>query len=50
MLPALRKPWGTLHLSVVVTAEGKAASIYVLKGAPFGLTASAIRAAESWDF
>ena len=44
------KAQGTVHLSVVVTAEGKAASIYVLKGAPSGLTASAIRAVESGDF
>src|SRR6267378_2340931 len=29
---------GTVLLSIVVTTEGKATSIYVLKGVPFGLT------------
>ncbi len=42
------KTHGTVVLSVVVTAEGKAASIYVLKGAPFGLTAQAMKATRNW--
>jgi len=41
---------GTVVLSIVVTAEGKAASIYVLKGAPFGLTKKAIEAVQHWRF
>lgn len=40
---------GTVILSVVVTAEGQMAGIYVLKGAPFGLTAQAINATRSWQ-
>ena len=40
---------GTVILSVVVTAEGQMAGIYVLKGAPFGLTAQAIKATRSWQ-
>jgi len=39
---------GTVILSVVVTAEGQVAGIYVLKGAPFGLTAQAIKATRNW--
>jgi TonB family protein len=41
---------GTVVLSIVVTAEGKATSIYVLKGAPFGLTTKAVEAAQDWRF
>jgi len=41
---------GTVLLSIVVTAEGKATSIYVLKGAPFGLTAKFIEAVQDWRF
>lgn len=41
---------GALHLSVVVTEEGKAGSIYVLKAAPLGLTAQAIKAVQEWRF
>jgi len=41
---------GTVVLSIVVTAEGKAASIYVLKGAPFGLTTKTIEAVQDWRF
>jgi TonB family protein len=37
-------------LSIVVTSEGKPDSIYVLKGAPFGLTAKAIADVRSWEF
>ena len=39
---------GTVILSVLVTAEGQVAAIYVLKGAPFGLTAPAIKATRNW--
>jgi TonB family protein len=39
---------GAVILSVVVTAEGQVAGIYVLKGAPFGLTATAIKATRNW--
>lgn len=39
---------GTVLLSVVVTAEGQVTSIYVLKGAPFGVTAKAIEAVRQW--
>ena len=41
---------GTVLLSIVVTTEGRATSIYVLKGAPFGLTTRAIEAAQHWRF
>src|SRR6266481_2103683 len=41
---------GTVLLSIVVTPEGKATSIYVLKGAPFGLTTKAIKAVQDWRF
>jgi len=39
---------GTVILSVVVTAEGEVTSIYVLKAAPFGVTADAIKQAKDW--
>lgn len=39
---------GTVALSVLVTAEGQVTDIYVLKGAPFGLTAQAIKATRNW--
>src|SRR3989475_4768476 len=41
---------GTVVLSIVVTTEGKATSIYVLKGAPFGLTTRTIEAVQDWRF
>ena len=41
---------GTVRLSIVVTTEGKASSIYVLKGAPFGLTAKAVETVQDWRF
>jgi TonB family protein len=41
---------GTVLLSIVVTTEGKATAIYVLKGAPFGLTTKAIEAVQDWRF
>ena len=41
---------GTVLLSIVVTTEGRATSIYVLKGAPFGLTKKAIEAVQHWRF
>jgi len=41
---------GTVVLSVVVTSEGLASGIYVLKGAPFGLTDQAIEAIKNWHF
>jgi TonB family protein len=39
---------GVVLLSVVVTAEGQVSGIYVLKGAPFGLTAQAISVTKNW--
>jgi TonB family protein len=41
---------GTVQLSIVVTIEGQATSIFVLKGAPFGLTTKAIEATRRWRF
>jgi TonB family protein len=41
---------GTVRLSIVVTAEGEATSIFVTKGAPFGLTEQAIKATRGWRF
>ncbi len=41
---------GNVKLSFVVTTEGQVDSIYILKGAPFGLTSKAIEAAQSWRF
>jgi TonB family protein len=41
---------GTVILSVVVTEEGEVTSVYVLKGAPFGLTAQTIEATRGWRF
>ena len=41
---------GVVVLSIVVTPEGKADSIYVVKGAQFGLTTEAIAAVQSWKF
>src|SRR2546427_4993083 len=41
---------GTVVLSIVVTTEGKATSIYVLKSAPFGLTTKAVEAVQDWRF
>jgi TonB family protein len=41
---------GTVVLSVVVTSEGLVSGIYVLKGAPFGLTDQAIKATKNWRF
>jgi TonB family protein len=39
---------GTLRLSILVTSEGKVTDVYVLKGAPFGLTATSIDAVKQW--
>jgi TonB family protein len=39
---------GTVRLSVIVTAEGKITSIYILKGAPF-LNAEAIKTIQTWQ-
>lgn len=39
---------GKVELSVLVTPTGEVTSIYVLKGAPFGLTTQAINAAKNW--
>jgi TonB family protein len=41
---------GAVVLSIVVTTEGKATSIYVLEGAPFGLTTKAVEAVQDWRF
>ena len=37
-------------LEVVITSEGQAGTIRVLKAAPFGLTAQAIKAVQNWEF
>jgi len=42
------KTQGTVILSVLATDEGQVAGIYVLKGAPFDLTAQAIKATRNW--
>ncbi|HYL85190.1 MAG TPA: energy transducer TonB [Candidatus Angelobacter sp.] len=39
---------GNIVLSVIVTAEGQVKGIYVLKGAPFGLTDQAIKTTRNW--
>ncbi len=39
---------GTVVMSVIVTANGDVASVYVLKGLPLGLTQSAIDAMKDW--
>jgi TonB family protein len=44
------KVQGTVVLGVVITAEGKTGTIHVLKAAPFGLTAQAIKAVQQWKF
>jgi TonB family protein len=44
------KVQGTVVLGVVVTSEAKAGVIHVLRAAPFGLTAEAIRAVQGWQF
>jgi len=41
---------GQVVLSVVVNANGQVSSVYVLKGAPFGLTTQAINATKKWRF
>lgn len=41
---------GKVIVSVVVTIQGAATSIYVVKGAPLGLTAQAIEAIKLWRF
>jgi TonB family protein len=41
---------GTVRISIVVTEEGQVTSIYVLKGAPLGLTAKTIEVAQRWRF
>jgi TonB family protein len=41
---------GTIILSVVVTPDGRAVSISVLKGAPFQLNKQAIEAVQGWKF
>jgi TonB family protein len=44
------KVQGQVVLGVVITSEGKAGTIHVLKAAPFGLTAQAIKAVRGWEF
>jgi TonB family protein len=50
--PAARsaKFQGTLVLTVVVTAGGRASSVVPLRGAPFGLNEAAISAIQWWQF
>lgn len=41
---------GTVILSVVISADGSADDVAVLKALPYGLTARAIEAVKSWKF
>ena len=41
---------GTVRLSAVIGADGRATNIVVLKALPYGLTAKAIEAVSSWKF
>ena len=41
---------GTVVLSVIVGADGRATNIVVIQALPYGLTAKAIEAVESWKF
>lgn len=41
---------GTVLLSVVIGADGRASNIVVLKALPYGLTAKAVKAVSSWKF
>jgi TonB family protein len=41
---------GTVLLSVIVGADGRASNIVVLKALPYGLTAKAVEAVSSWKF
>jgi len=41
---------GTVLLSVIVGADGRATNIVVIKALPYGLTAKAIQTVESWKF
>src|ERR1700722_232039 len=41
---------GTVLLSVIVGADGRASNIVVLKALPYGLTARAVEAVSSWKF
>lgn len=41
---------GTVRLSIVVTPQGEATAIYVLKGAPFGMIAKTIETVKTWRF
>lgn len=41
---------GTVLLSVIVGADGRATNIVVMKALPYGLTAKAIEAVASWKF
>jgi protein TonB len=44
------KVQGNVLLGVVITTQGRAGTIHVLKAAPFGLTAQAIKAVQQWEF
>jgi len=44
------KVQGKVVPEVVITSEGQAGTIRVLKAAPFGLTAQAIKAVQNWEF
>lgn len=41
---------GTVTLSVVIGADGRASKIIVLKALPYGLTTEAVEAVASWKF
>jgi TonB family protein len=45
-----RKFQGTMTLILVVTLQGRAKDIEVLKALPYGLTESAIEAVKKWKF
>lgn len=46
----LAKLNGTAIIEVVVTAEGSAGAVRIVKGLPFGLNESAIEAVHNWKF
>jgi protein TonB len=41
---------GAVILGIVITAEGRATDIHIIKGAPCGLTLQAIEAVRKWRF
>ncbi len=49
-LARVAKYRGTVELSLIVTKDGSATSVIVLKGAPFSLTQQAIDTVQKWKF